>query len=110
MIGVKFESPLPPGQGTILKHCDGLGVEGPVGTFARTIWSPGNLDEAVVEAKVVTEGVLPPMGVLAIIWEGIHDELVDLRDRQHLFLSATERHGYQGHVGVGRLPVPTTLS
>ena len=47
--------------------CIALGGECPVGPLARSVWSPGDLDEAIVEAEIVTERVLPSLGVLAIV-------------------------------------------
>ena len=67
----------PPEQGTVLEHGDGLGVEGPVGSLARSGGVPGDLDEAVVEAQVVSQRVLPPGGVGLVVWEPLHDELVN---------------------------------
>lgn len=53
-------------------------MEGPVGAFSRPIRLSGNLDEAVVEGEIVTEGVLPSLGVLAVVRKSVGDELVDL--------------------------------
>ena len=52
-------------------------MKSPVSSFARSVWSPGDLDEAVIEAEVVSETVLPPLSVLAVIWKVVHDELVN---------------------------------
>ena len=47
--------PLPSAQQrTVLKHGDRLGMEGPVGAFAGPGMAPRNLDEAVVEAEIVS--------------------------------------------------------
>ncbi len=47
--------PLPTAQQrTVLKHGDRLGMEGPVGPLAGSGVAPGNLDEAVVEAEIVS--------------------------------------------------------
>ena len=49
----------PPEQGTVFEHLDCLGVECPVGALARPRGVAGDLDKAVVEAEIVSEGVLP---------------------------------------------------
>ncbi len=47
--------PLPTAQQrTVLKHGNGLGMEGPVGPLARPGMTSGYLDEAVVEAEIVS--------------------------------------------------------
>ena len=103
LIRVKLE-PLPaPEQGSVLKHGDGLGVESPVGALARPGGMPRYLDEAVVEAEVVPEGVLPALGVLPVVREVVHDELVDLGEGQHPLLTVVEGHRGECYVGVGGL-------
>ena len=53
--------PLPaPQQGSVLEHGDRLGVHGPVGPLAGHVVAPGDLDEAVIEAEIVPQRVLPP--------------------------------------------------
>ena len=74
---VKLEPLPPPQQGAVLEHGDGLGVEGPVGPLAGSVRSPGDLDEAVVEAEVVSQGVLPSLSVLPVVGKVVHDELVN---------------------------------
>ena len=82
----------------------------PVGALARPVWSPRNLDEAVIEAKIVSEGVLPPLCVLPVIWKPLHDKLVDLGEGQHPLGAVIEGHGGQGDVGVGGLAVTIRLA
>ena len=98
LIRVELE-PLPASEeGSVLKHGDGLGVERPVGALARPGGMPGHLDEAVVEAEVVSEGVLPPLGVVPVVGEPLHDELVNLGQRQHPLCRVVDGHGCQGDV------------
>ena len=49
----------------------------PVCSLARPVRSPGDLDEAIIEAEIVTERVLPSLSVLAIVRKVVHDELVN---------------------------------
>ena len=40
---------------------------------------------------------MPPLLILSIEWEQLHDELVNLRERQHLTLGVLNGHGDQGY-------------
>lgn len=55
-------------------------MKGPIGALSRSIRATGHLDEAVVEAEVVAQGVLPALGVLAVVGETVGDELVDIAE------------------------------
>ena len=57
----------------------------------------------------MSEGILPAVCVVLVIWEAFHDELVDLRDGQHSLWRVVDGHGGQGNVRVGRLRVPVHL-
>ena len=74
----ELESLAPSQERAVLEHGNGLGMQGPVGTLAGPVGAPGDLDEAVVEAEVVPQGVLPSLGVLLVVGEVLHDEAVDL--------------------------------
>ena len=109
LIRVQLE-PLPaPEQRSVLKHGDGLWVESPVGALARPGGMPRYLDEAVVEAEVVPEGVLPALGVVPVVREPLHDELVDLGEGQHPLRRVVDGHCGQRNVRVRRLRVPIRL-
>ena len=68
----------PPEQGPVLEHGDRLGVKSPVGSLAGSVRSPGDLDEAVVEAEVVSQRILPSLGVLSVVGEVVHDEFINV--------------------------------
>ena len=53
-------------------------MEGPVGALAWSVRSPGDLDETIIEAEVVSQRVLPALGVLSVVWEVVHDELINV--------------------------------
>jgi len=53
-------------------------VKGPIGSFARSVRTPWNFDETVIEAEVVPERVLPTLSVFAIVRKVIHDKFVDV--------------------------------
>ena len=80
-------------------------MESPVGTLAGSCGMPGNLDEAVVEAEIVSEGVLPTGGVVLVVGKVVHDELVDFGERKHFLSGMVDRHRCQGDVRVWRLAV-----
>ena len=89
----------------MLKHVGGRRVQRPVTPLPRLLLVPGQLDEAVVEAEVVPDGVLPALPVVEVVGEAVHDEGVDLA-QGHLPVGAgRDGHGDQGYVGVrGLLP------
>ena len=78
---VQLEALPPPQQAAIFEHIERLGMEGPVRTLAGPVRPPWHLDEAIVEAKVVPERVLPALGVFAIVRKPIGNELVDITQR-----------------------------
>ena len=109
-VRVKLE-PLPPSEErAVLEHGDGLGVKGPVGALARPCGVPGHLDEAVVEAEVVSQRVLPALCVVPVVGEPLHDELVDLGEGQHPLRGVVDGHRGQRNVRVGRLRVPVRVT
>ena len=80
-------------------------MQRPVAALARSIRTARHLDEAVVEAERVTNGVLPALLILAVVGKEVHDELVDLGESAHLGVVVLDGHGDQADVGVGRLGV-----
>ena len=50
--------------------------------LTRSIWPTRHLDEAIVEGKIVPKRILPALRVLAVEWKSMHDEFVDLGERQ----------------------------
>lgn len=97
---------LPPPQKTpVLKHVSAARVQSPETALTGLVRSAGDLDEAVVEGEVVAQGVLPPLRVLPVVREPVHDELVNVTEGEHLLRAALDGHGRQGDVGVRRLLV-----
>ena len=78
-------------------------MESPIGSLAWPVRPSWDLDEAVVEAEVVPERVLPALGVLPVVREVVHDELVDLGEGEHPLLTVVEGHRGECYVGVGGL-------
>ena len=85
-------------------------MKGPVGALARPCGVPGHLDEAVVEAEVVSQRVLPTLRVVPVVGEPLHDELVDLGEGQHPLRGVVDGHRGQRNVRVGRLRVPVRVT
>lgn len=85
-------------------------MESPVRAFARPVGHPRNLHETVVERKVVPERVLPALRVPPVVRELVADELVDVRQRQHLLGRAPDGHGCQRYVAVRRLLVAVRIA
>lgn len=92
-------------EASVLKHVSTVGMQGPEAALARLVGAAGDLDKAVIEWKVMTEWVLPPLSVLAVIRETIHDEFVDVAEGKHLLRGALDGHSSQRDVGVRRLLV-----
>lgn len=95
---------------SVLEHVSAAGVQSPEAALTWLVWAAGDFDEAVVEGQVMTQGVLPPLSVFSVIRESIHDELVDLAERQHLLRAALDRHGSEGDVRVRWLLVAVRVS
>jgi len=85
------------------EHVVGGRVEHPVVALAGVVIVARHLDEALVEAEVVTYRVLPTLLVLAVIRKVANDELVDAVERQTLVGAAADRHHDHGVVAVRRL-------
>ena len=63
----------------------------------------GHFDEALVEAQVVADGILPALFVVAVVGKVLHDELVDAVESQPLFGTAPDGHHDEGVVREWRL-------
>ena len=94
-----------PQEAAVLEHVAAVGMQCPEAALAGLVGPPRDLDEAVVEGEVVSEAVLPTLRVLAVVGEALHDELVDVAQRQHLLGRVLDGHRGQRDVGVGRLLV-----
>lgn len=66
-----------PQEGSVVEHVDGTRVQRPVVAFARVARLPWHLDEAVVEAEVVSDGVLPGGELGLVVRESGHNKVTD---------------------------------
>lgn len=96
-----LEPLLSPQVATIFEHVTTVRMEGPERALARLVWRARNFDETVVEAQRVPDGVLPALLVLSVEGKVVHDELVDLRQGEHLARRVLDRHGDQADVRIG---------
>jgi len=62
------------------------------------VHGPGHFDETVVVRQRVPDGVLPPLLVLPVERILVHDELVDLGQREHLVWRLLYGHRDQRYV------------
>ena len=96
--------PLPaPQEGAVVEHVLGRRVQRPVVALAGVARLAGDLDEAVVEAEVVADRVLPGWEAFSVVREAIHDELTDTGESETLLMALQDGHGDQGDVRVGGL-------
>lgn len=58
-------------------------MQRPERPLARLVGCPRYLEEAVVEAERMPDGVLPALLVLSVERKQVHDELVNLTKGQH---------------------------
>lgn len=100
-----LEALLSPEVAAVLEHVSRVGVQGPEGSLARLVRSPGHFEEAVVEAERVSYGVLPALLILPVEGEQVHDELVDFAEGEHLARRVLDGHRDEADVGVRGLGV-----
>ena len=95
-------------EAAICKHVTTAGMQRPVVAFARPTGRARNFDEAVVEAEVVADGVLPALLVRFEVGEAFHDEGVDYAEHHHTGSGTLQCHGDERDVRVWRLDVSET--
>lgn len=93
-----------PQEAAVLKHVLCIGIQSPVVALSRPAGLPWDLDEAVVEGQVVTDGVLPLLGVVPVEREALRDELVDATEGEAAVGGVGDGHGDEGDVAVRGLP------
>lgn len=100
-----LEAFLAPQVTAIFEHVARLRVQRPERALARLVGGAGHLDEAVVEGERMPDRVLPPLLVLPVEREQVHDELVDLGQGEHFGGRILDGHRDQRDVRIGRLGV-----
>lgn len=94
----------------MLEHLAGGWIQSPVTALSdrttvllfvvRASLVPRYLHEAIVQAEIVPNAVLPALTVLPVVRESFHDEPVDAGERQPPFRRGIDGHRYQGDVRV----------
>lgn len=97
---VELETLAPAEKRAVLKHVDGVWMEGPVGTFAGSVGTSRHLQETVVERQIVTQRVLPSLRVLPVVREALHDVTIDVGEREHPLRRRQDGHRRQGDVRI----------
>ena len=92
-------------KATVLEHLAAGWMQLPEVSLARRAVLSGNLDEAVVEAEVVSDGVLPRRPSLAVVGELLDNVVTDFSQRQHLIGRLRYCHGDECDVRVGRFDI-----
>ncbi len=105
-----FESLATPQEAPVFKHLPAAGMESPEAAFTRLVRSPRDLDEAVVEWKVVAKRVLPALCVFPIKRKPVHDELVNFAEREHLLRATLNGHSGERNIRIRRLLVAVRVS
>ena len=94
-----MQKPVPSSQSTtILEHFGTSRMQLPVITPAVCAILTWDLHEAVVQAEVVTNGVLPPGTVLTVVRELLNDVIINLAQHQHLIGRMQYCHGDESDV------------
>lgn len=68
------------------------GVQHPVVPFARVIEVTRHFYETLIETQVVSDGVLPPLSVLSVVWKVVHDEFIDAVECEPSLRALADRH------------------
>jgi hypothetical protein len=98
-----LEAPPTPQVRPVVEHVVRVRVQRPVAPLARLLVVTWHLDEALVQTEVVPDGVLPPLLVLAVVREPLHDELVDAVQGDFLVGGVLDGHCDERDVRVWRL-------
>ena len=99
------ESIAPSKKASVLEHLSACGMKLPEVALSGRPVLPGNLYEAVVEAEVVADGVLPRRPPLSVVRELLNDVVAYFSQGEHLVWRLGDCHGYESNVGVRRLDV-----
>ena len=96
--------PLPtPQEATVIKHVLTGWVKRPVVPLTRIPRLARYLHEAVIQAEVMSDAVLPGGETLAVVQELLDDELADFAQRQSFVRRLNDRHRDERDIAVRRL-------
>lgn len=101
-----MEEPItPPKETAVFEHFSTRRVKLPEVAFTGGTVFSWHFDEAVIEAEVVSDRVLPCWPSLSVVSKLAYNEVTDLTKCQHLVRRLGYGHGYQRYVGIRRLHV-----
>lgn len=89
----------------ILEHFRTCRMQLPEVSLARWAILPGYLNEAVIQAQIVSDWILPSGPAFAVVWKLCDDVVANLTQSQHLVGRLRNSHGYECNVGVRWLDV-----
>ena len=102
VVAVEIRGPLvPPRDGSSAKFSRGSAdkhdivagwIERPVVALAGIVVRPGNLDEALIERKIMSNGVLPALLVLSVVGKVLHYVVVYSAQREFSLGARADRH------------------
>lgn len=113
--GVVFETPLPAQIAAVFEHVTRVRVKRPKRALSWPLGRAAHFDETIVVRQRVPHRVLPPLLIMPIKRISVHDVIIDLRQRQHLYRRVLYSHRYERYVrqrrfrivpGIVRLPDP----
>ena len=84
----------------VLEHVLAIGRERPVIPLSRLSFFPRDFHKAIVQTQIMSNRILPPLLVVMVIWESVHNELVDAVQSDFLVGGVANRHRDQRDVGV----------
>lgn len=68
-------------KAAVIEHVLGHGIQSPVVAFTRITRFSRNLDEAIVQRQIVSDGVLPGWKLLPVVRKSGHDEFANAAQR-----------------------------
>lgn len=92
-----------PQKRAVVEHVLGHGIQRPVIALARIAWLARDFHEAVVQAQIVADRVLPSGKPVAVVREAVHYELANAAQCQLFVWRRQNGHGDQSDVRVRRL-------
>ena len=84
----------------IVEHVIALRIKGPIGSLTGSLIIPCDLDKAIIQRQIVSDTILPPLLILAVVRKAVHDKLVDAVQGNPSVRGVLDRHGNQGDVAV----------
>lgn len=98
-----LEAPSTTQERPVVEHVVRVRIKRPVATLTRLLIIACHLHKALVQTKIVPDGVLPTLLIVPIVREPFHDVLVDTVQRHFLIRRILDSHCDESDVRVRRL-------